>query len=71
MPAIAPPLRPCPPELAAAAPVFVGDDVGLDRVEEKTSAIEENTGRVTSWHRVVVSEVKQQESVAFSVLARQ
>lgn len=71
MPAIAPPLRPCPPPLdAPALALLVGDEVG-SAVEEKTSAIEEKTGSVTSWQRPSAFEVKQHESVAFSVLARQ
>lgn len=70
IPAIAPPLSPLPPpEDPAAAVVPVGEDAG--RVEEKTTAIEEKTGSVTSWHLLWVLEVKQQESVAFWVLARQ
>ncbi len=71
IPAIAPPLRPFPSPLdAPALALLVGEEVGL-AVEEKTSAIEEKTGSVTSWQRPSASEVKQHESVAFSVLARQ
>lgn len=76
IPAIAPPLKPeCEPlplEFEPPAPpVLVADDVALALVEEKTSAMEEKTGRVTSWHRPCALDVKQHESVAFSVLARQ
>ena len=50
IPAIAPALRPCvpPPDAAASAlELLLGEEVGL-AVDEKTSAIEENTGNVTS-----------------------
>ena len=73
IPAIAPPLRPCLPPLDAPVPalaLLLGEEVGL-AVEVKTSAIEEKTGKVTSWHRPSAFDVKQHESVAFSVLDRQ
>lgn len=71
IPAMAPPLRPW--DLEAAAPalaLLVGEEVGL-AVEESRPDIVEKTGRVTSWHRPWALEVKQQESVPFSVLDRQ
>lgn len=71
MPAIAPPLRPLPPPEDPAAAVPVGEDAERVAEEEKTSAMDEKTGSVTSWQRPSVLEVKQQESVAFWVLARQ
>lgn len=50
MPAIAPPLNPLPPLLEEAAPP-VGEEVDVTvavAVEEKTSAMDEKTGSVTS-----------------------
>jgi len=71
IPAIAPALRPLPLPLdEPALALLVGEEVGL-AVEEKTSAIDEKTGSVTSWQRPSAFDVKQHESVAFSVLARQ
>lgn len=70
IPAIAPPLSPWwwPEELLCAA-VDVGDAPVW--VDVKMSAMEEKTGRVTSWQRPVELDVKQHESVEFSPLLRQ
>lgn len=73
MPAMAPPLRPLPaPPLGEPVPVApaVGEEVAV-AVDVNVTAIDEKTGKVTSRHRSSVFDVKQQESVAFSVLARQ
>jgi len=73
IPAIAPPLRPCPSSFDAPAPalaLLLGEEVAV-AVEVKTSAIEEKTGKSTFWHRPSVFDVKQHESVAFWVLSRQ
>lgn len=47
MPAMAPPLSPWPPVLDPTVAPAVEEEVGLERVEEKTSTMEENTGKVT------------------------
>lgn len=48
----------------------MGDELG-DVVVGKRLGIDEKTGRLTSWQRPVALEVKQHESVPFSVLERQ
>jgi len=57
MPAMAPALRPWCPVLDPAAVPAVGEEVGLERVEEKMSPMEEKTGNVTPWQRPVEFEV--------------
>ncbi len=73
IPAMAPPLRPLSWPLEPAAPaveLLVGDEVGV-AVDESRPEMVEKTGRATFWQRPSALDVKQQESVAFSVLARQ
>lgn len=75
-PAIAPPLRPPPPLLPPAAAVEEEVDDAVDEadVDEAVSTrpgIEEKTGSLTSSQILVALDVRQHESVAFVVLARQ
>lgn len=70
MPAIAPPLSPFFRPPCEAPAELVGVDVAL-AVDVNRSAIDEKTGSLTFWHRPCALDVKQQESVAFSVLERQ